>query len=310
MRHSARPGDACRYAGIHIAMKTEPRVVDNRVFLLGLDELYRETMKQHERDELLRCAKDTASVLAVAPADVPIEGYYAEEEQLTEYFRLVRALQRVPKLREPEVHSLDTYKRLKQVTASPIFGPPFDGDCLLASGQDSLSVALETTFPEWNIGTIMNTAYRCALDSGEFSLVALGALSRDSVVLAAVRESVVLYAMAVGGCAFIPDPEYIWQVDDIVESRARRFVETFNGLFDECLPEPSRDNAEAYWRAFKEWKIVGRCVRIGFDDSVQPIKHYHWAIDRDAKHKLIVKDFWDMDIWTTQRYRAERESRY
>jgi hypothetical protein len=35
-------------------MKTERKIVNNCVFLLGLDETYRESMKQHERDELLR----------------------------------------------------------------------------------------------------------------------------------------------------------------------------------------------------------------------------------------------------------------
>lgn len=291
-------------------MKTERRVVNNRVFLLGLDELYREAIKQHERVELLRCAKEITSTLSVAPADVPIEGYYTEDEQLTEYFRLVRGLQKVPKHRESEVGSIDGYKRLKQVTESPIFGPPFDGNYLLSVGEDSLSVALKRTFPEWNIENLTNTAYQCALDTDDFSLVALAALSRDSIVLAALRESVVLYAMAVGGSAIIPDPKYTWQVDDVVESRARRFVEAFNQLFDECLPTPSHDNAQTFWRACKEWKIVGRCVRIGFDDSVLPINHYHWAIDRDSKHKLIVKDFWDSEIWTTQRYCKEIESRY
>ena len=39
-------------------MQPDQRIVDNRVFLLGLDELYRETMKTHERNELLRCAKE------------------------------------------------------------------------------------------------------------------------------------------------------------------------------------------------------------------------------------------------------------
>jgi len=33
-------------------MNTEVRVVNNRVFLLGLDELYRKSIKRHERDEL------------------------------------------------------------------------------------------------------------------------------------------------------------------------------------------------------------------------------------------------------------------
>jgi hypothetical protein len=67
-------------------MKTERRVVNNRVFLLGLDELYRESMKRHERGELLGCARETTSVLSVTPADVPIEGYYAENEGLTSIF--------------------------------------------------------------------------------------------------------------------------------------------------------------------------------------------------------------------------------
>src|SRR5262245_9943291 len=112
-------------------MKSDRRVVNNRVFLLGLDELYREAMKRHERDELLRCARETAIALSVSPADVPIEGYYTEDERLTEYFRLVRALQNVPKGRESEVDNLVGFRRLKQVTESPIFGPPFNGRFLL-----------------------------------------------------------------------------------------------------------------------------------------------------------------------------------
>jgi hypothetical protein len=74
-------------------MKIDRRIVDNRVFLLGLDELYREAMKRHEREELLGCARETAGALSVAAAEVPVEGYYSEDERLTEYFLLVRVLQ-------------------------------------------------------------------------------------------------------------------------------------------------------------------------------------------------------------------------
>ncbi|HEY1379288.1 MAG TPA: hypothetical protein VGF55_20970 [Gemmataceae bacterium] len=42
-------------------MATERRVVNNRVFLLGLDDLYRGAMKRHERDKLLRCSAETAA---------------------------------------------------------------------------------------------------------------------------------------------------------------------------------------------------------------------------------------------------------
>ncbi len=290
-------------------MKTERRIVDNRVFLLGLDDLYREAMKRHERDELLHSARETAAALSVPPANVPIEGYYTEDEQLTEYFRLVRGLQEVPKLREPEVRALDGYQRLKHVTESPIFGPPFDRDYLLTVGMDSLSAALTKTFPGWNIENITNKTYQCALESDEFSLVALASLSRDPVVITALRESVVLYAMALGGAAYIPDPDYVWEVDNIVQSRAIQFVATFNELFNESLPQPIAENAHVFWNACTESKIEGRCVRIGFDDSEQPIKHYHWAIDRGRKGKLFVNDFWDTEIWTTQRYRKKTETR-
>jgi hypothetical protein len=290
-------------------MKTDRCIVDNRVFLFGLDELYREAMKRHERDELLRCAREIASSLCVAAADVPIEGYYSEDERLTEYFRLVRSLQQVPKGRESEVAGVTGFERLKQVTESPIFGPPFHGRFLLSVGEDALSVALKRTFPAWTVENLTNAAYDCAAESSDFSLVALAALSRDAVVLAALRESVVLYAMAVGGSAMWSEPEYVWEVDEIIQQRAAQLVETFNKLFGERLPRPAPENAKEFWMASHEWKVMGRCVRVGFDDSVRPIRHYHWAIDRDAEYRPVVNEFWDTEIWTTARYRAEQEAK-
>jgi hypothetical protein len=290
-------------------MKTEHRVVNNRVFLLGFDELYRESMKRHERDELLHCARETANILSIAASDVPIEGYYAEDKGLTDYFRLMRALQQVPKSRESELRNVSGFERLKQVTESRIFGPPFGGRYLLSVGEDALSVALKSTFPEWAVENLTRRAYEWAAESADFSLVALAALSRDPVVLTALRESVVLYAMAVGGSAMWREPEYVWEVDGIIQERAAQFVETFNGLFDESLPRPAPENAKEFWLASSEWKILGRCVRIGFDDSIKPVRHYHWAIDRDAKYRPIVTEFWDTEIWTTARYRAEQEAK-
>jgi hypothetical protein len=290
-------------------MKPERRVVDNRVFLLGLDELYREAMKRHERDELLRCAKDTANALSLATADVPIEGYYSEDEQLAEYFRLMRTLQKEPKNRAGELVAVGGFKRLKQVTESPIFGPPLRGDYLLSAGEDPLSVALKNTFPRWTVAYLTQSAYECAVGSSDFSLVALAALTRDAVVLAALRESVVLYAYAVGGSAMRLVPEYVWNVGEIVEKRSIQFVQTFNELFGEALPQPGPENAEAFWMACHEWGIIGRCVRLGFDDSAQPTKHYHWAIDHDPQHELVAKEFWDTDIWTTARYREQQQAK-
>lgn len=55
-------------------MFKERRIVDNRTFLLGLDKLYRDAMKRHERGELLHCARRVAVALQVAPAAGPVAG--------------------------------------------------------------------------------------------------------------------------------------------------------------------------------------------------------------------------------------------
>jgi hypothetical protein len=157
------------------------------------------------------------------------------------------------------------------------------------------------------VENLTKRAYECAAESSDFSLVALAALSRDAVLLAALRESVVLYA---GDLSSMPsDTEYIWEVDEIIQQRAAQFVETFNILFDERLPQPTPENAEKFWMASSEEGVIGRCVRVGFEDRVTPIRHYHWAIDRDAEYRPLVKGFWDTEIWTTARYRAEQEAK-
>ena len=139
-------------------MFTEKRVVDNRVFLLGLDKLYREAIKQHERGELLRCARRVAEVLHASPADVPVEGYYAEDEQLTEYFRLVRALQDVDEGATPSVDSLSEFQRLRAVTSAPLYGRPQYTGKLLPAGRDALSQALRDTFPNWTVASLTAAA--------------------------------------------------------------------------------------------------------------------------------------------------------
>ncbi|MEO1053353.1 MAG: hypothetical protein AAFX87_22155 [Bacteroidota bacterium] len=284
----------------------ETRVVDNRVFLLGLDELYREAMKTYERTELLEAAQATANTLSVAPADVPIEGYYGEEEKLTQYFRLMRALQQVSKDREPELKNHPGFDRLKQVTSSRLFGVAASGSSILPAGKDSLSLALEATFPNWNIATVTEQAYEVAVSSGDYSLVALAALSRDAVVLTALRESVVLYAALMAGAAFMEEPKYVWEVDDLITARATLFVEEFNNLFNEQLPEPKAENAAWFWGANKRSDVLGRCVRIGYDDSVQPVRYYHWAVKYGQGYSLTAEDFWDTEVWTTERYRADK----
>lgn len=281
----------------------EQRIVTNRVFLLGLDELYRQAMKRHESAELLQCAEEVASVLSIVPGNGPVEGYYSESPELTRYFQLVRTLQTVPQERKVEVSGVKSFQRLQQVTQSPIFGTPAKQPYLLPASKDALSIAMKQTFPAWTIANLTAETFHIAIDSDDYSLVAIAALSKDPVVLAVCRESVVLYAFAVAGSAYISaEPEYLWQVDSLIEQRATKFVRTFNQLFNESLPEPTSKHAREYFVACREWKLVGRCVRIGFDDSSKPIRHYHWAIKQGTYQPLMVEEFWDNELWTTRRY--------
>jgi hypothetical protein len=286
-------------------MFEERHVVDNRVFLLGLDNLYREAMKRHERGELLMCARRVAKALSVAPSNAPVEGYYAEDELLTEYFRLVRALQGVDEGKTSSVASLSEFQRLRDVTSAPLYGRPQYARKLLPAGRDALSQALLDTFPNWSAPSLTAAAYNKAQEFDDISLVGLAALVKDAVVMTAVRESVVLYAeIAESAALHRPRPKYVWEVDKHLAQQARRFIDTFNTLFGESLPPPDPAQAELYWHAYADNEIVGRCVRLGYDDSTLPIRQYHWAICRAADGGFVVQEFWKPEIWTTTRYRS------
>lgn len=287
-------------------MFSERRVVDNRTFLLGLDGLYRESMKKHERVELLSCARVVAGAIGVGPADVPVEGYYAEDAALTEYFRLIKALQTVNASAKPVVEMLPEFVRLVNVVSAPLFGRP-QYHKLLPIGRDALSEALWITRPHWTMLGLTNAAFESAYELDDFSLVGLAARIRETVVLAATRESVVLYAEKVLTARprswKPPSPYYVWEVDDDLASHAARFVDTFNALFGDELPAPDADNAASYWSACQRNVVLGRCVCLGWDED-KPPRHYHWAI-RKRWGGLEVHDFWDRDLWTTQMYRAK-----
>jgi hypothetical protein len=153
---------------------------------------------------------------------------------------------------------------------------------------------------------LTEAAREAALAWDDFSLVGLAALVRDSVVLAATRESVVLYAEVAIPSAmpgWQRPPKYVWEVDEGLARQARKFVEAFASLFGERLPRPEASSAELYWDAHESNDVLGRCVRIGYDDSSR--RHYHWAVCHDALGELTVQEFWHHELWTTERYRGE-----
>ena len=290
---------------------TVEHIVDNRVFLLGLDQLYRTRIKRHESTELLTCARAVAAKLNVLPADVPVEGYYRETTRLTEYFSLIRGLQSVGDNDDNvgRVALMPEFQRLSSVMAAPLYGRPVKQRTLFPVGYDSLTQALYDTngdLSQLNVGKLVERAYRVAVETDDFSLVGLASFARDAVMLAALRESVVLYAGVTRffrGALEPPVPVYVWQVDDELARRGARFAATFNELFDDDLPEPVAENADLFSEAADENKVYGRCVRIAEHPEAG---FYHWAVRLGADAKLVVDDFWDTEVWTTERYGLER----
>jgi len=283
-------------------------VVNDRVFLLGLDELYRDAMKEHERGELLTCARCVTTALRIQPADVAIEGYYTEDADLTAYFRLLRALQAVPLSRASEIEALPQFHRLLAVTSSPIFGRPIR-EYLLPKGNDPLSAALQaaTAKEEWTVQLLTAAAATIAQETDDYSLVGLACHADDPVVLTALRESVVLYAKEVTLSAE-SWPQFKWRVDPDLCARAQRFVDTFNELFGRELPPPTSQYAHAFGSGADESRIIGRCVRLGQTDDPQP-EYYHWAVAKEPGEQLTIDEFWAREVWTTERYRRSHTRR-
>lgn len=96
-----------------------------------------EASREHGTAHLRACV---AARLNVAPAAVPIEGYYTETKELTEYFRLTRGLQSVGEEAAPHVAGLPEFQRLLSVVSSPLYGRPVQEKerRLLPAGRDPL----------------------------------------------------------------------------------------------------------------------------------------------------------------------------
>ncbi|MEZ6050702.1 MAG: hypothetical protein R3C02_04810 [Planctomycetaceae bacterium] len=152
----------------------ERRIVNNRVFLLGLDELYREASEQHERNELYSVPKTPLLLFRLLSRQMSPSKATTENEELTEYFRLVRALQRVPKHRESELDSLDEFARLKLVTESRIFGPSSRWQFLLPVGKRLLIRCTDENFSRLEHRKPNERRIRVRLNSDDFSLIAPG----------------------------------------------------------------------------------------------------------------------------------------
>ena len=260
-------------------------------------------MREHEEGELLDCARDLVNTYNIDIQEVPIEGYYYETEKLAEYFKIIRTLQNT-KIDDPGLSESQSYQRLYQVYNAPMHGlDKAIEEGVLPKNEEVLYKALNQVRP-WQQESLVEASYEIAVNSEEYSLTALAALTKDVVVLAATRETTVLLnLLAAGGIPEEP-PQYIfkWEVDTLLEQRAQKFVSDFNRLFNESLPMPCSGNAEAYYSSDNIFKAIGRCVCIGIDPETN--LYYHWAI-AEKNYEVIVNEFWDNELRTTEWYKSK-----
>jgi hypothetical protein len=284
--------------------------VDDRKLLLALDNLYRTHMKVFETECLLPYSRDLMNQLSLQAQNFPIEGYYVESDALKEYFLNIRTLQKRSNVDAKPVRNSEPYQALLKVLSSEIYGSKLlQSEGFFPERLNSLYFALDTTEPnDWTVEALTDKAYQFSVADNDISLVGLAAFIQDAVVLAALRESVVLYsAIAAGSPLEPPTYKYVWNVSEELQNRANQFIQLFDQLTSSPIRQACAENAEYFNNAYEDNEILGRCVFIGFDDSKIPNAYYHWAINYEAQGgNLVVDAFWDTKIWTTEYYQNHK----
>ena len=272
-------------------------VVDDRTFVVGLCELFREEMKAYEVTTLLPLAETACKALDLPPAMVPVEGYYSESDELERFFRLIRALQ-YAEMREVSPSSgANAIHRLREVFTSPAMGRVEESDRVLPRTNSPFGEALRI-LADWSIDGLSRQAQQLVWND-DAGLVAVATVTGDPIAICVARESAAL--MADVELAEIDLPHFIWAVSEHVARVADRFVSSLAETAGINLPKPEATSSQAYGRAAREAELIGRCILIG-ERSGNPHPYYHWYIDAQ-NGVLTVKDFWSSNVWTTDSLR-------
>lgn len=264
-------------------------------FVIGLDELFRESMKAFEVNTLLPLARRVHEKVGGGIPDVPIEGYYTESAELREYFCTVRKLQNTEVEKVPAEASADL-ARLSRVLSSRAFGRRRGTTVALPLLTNPLTEAL-LRVPEWTIDSLM-TASKGALLDTDVCLVSVAIETGDPVCVCATRETLALELLLAAGTT----PQARWDVSPAVAERAQKFIDTLQADTNIALPAAVAENASSYWAAAQSAEINGRCIAIGQAEiGSQP--YYHWRIEGFGASAKVV-DFWADHIVTTAEIRG------
>lgn len=268
-------------------------VVDDRTFVIGLCELFRQEMQSYEVASLLPLAETACEALDLPPAMVPVEGYYASSEALQRFFQLIRALQNA-EMREVS-HSLgvNAIEQLRRVYTSPAMGRVDESNRVLPRTSSPFGEALRI-LSDWSIDGLSRQTQQFVRND-DAGLMAVAGVTGDPIAICVARESVAL--MADVELSEIDMPHFTWGVSESVASVAARFVFSLAETTGIMLPEPEANASQIYGQAARDAELMGRCILIG-ERFGNPYPYYHWYIDAQNE-EFIVKDFWSDKVWTT-----------
>lgn len=272
-------------------------VVDNRLFVVGLSELFRQEMKIYEVQVLLPLAEEACNALRLPPADVPIEGYYYESDALAKFFRLIRALQQKEIKDVSGFSDLKAFEKLRRVLCSPAMGRVENFDQLLPQTTSPFGESLRF-LSDWSIDALSKQA-RKFVRQDDAGLLAVASATGDPMALCIARESSALLSCV--EMAALETPDYAWHVSEDVSKVAHRFVSALAESTGILLPEPKASSARIYGQAAEGADLYGRCILVG-QQIGNPYPYYHWYIDSNETG-LVVKDFRSSAIWTTETLR-------
>lgn len=272
-------------------------IVDDRTFVVGLSELFRQEMKAFEVATLLPLAEHACKVLDLSLPVVPVEGYYAESDELERFFRLVRAMQSADMCKVSPDAGVDAIKRLREVFTSPVMGRLEESDRVLPRTSSPFGEALRI-LADWSIMDLSRHAQQL-VRADDAGLVAVAAATGDPLALCVARESVALTADVM--LAEVASPKFVWAVSENVAGVAARFITALTETTGIMLPEPTATSSSLYGQTAQEADLLGRCILIG-ERSGNPYPYYHWYIDSQEGQRM-VKDFWSSSIWTTDNLR-------
>lgn len=283
--------------------------VNDFEFIIGLDGFYRKNMMKYESKIIFPLLNDMIKELNIELENFHIEGYYCKTKILSKYFTIVQNLKKIDIEKINLFEKYSGYNKLIEIFCSGLFGEYKYSDKIIPSIKDSINIALKNiSKAQYNFKIILDYAFELLQDKQSLTLVELGILLKNPIIVTALCESTVLYREVEMLGTIIPKYEYIWNVSKKIEEEGNRIIETFNKICPYKIPICNENNVKKYFNEFIDNEINYRCVRLAIDENG---KNYHWAIKWNRINKNYeFKEFWDEKLWTTEDYKKNSNSAY